>query len=71
MGGNTHGQVGEHLGRKALPTLGSVDRFCTNALNIDSRLCVSAKAAATNRSTGCAILGSRHNLIVALAHFTL
>lgn len=37
---------------------------CT--LNLDSRLCVSSKAAATNRNMGCAILGSHHNQLYLL-----
>lgn len=37
---------------------------CT--LNLDSRLCVSSKAAATSRNTGCAILGSHHNQLYLL-----
>ena len=60
--------MGWHMGRKALSTLGCVDRPALWTLNIDSRWCVFAKAAATN---SCAILGSRHNLIIAHARFVL
>lgn len=60
----------ECMGRKALPTLESIDSLYRCTLNVDNSFHVSAQAAATNRSIGCAILGSYHNLVAALAHFT-